>query len=96
VTTVMDVAYLDVPYVAHVTRNAVLLRMNPACWEDACHDCPGVRCVCACHDGPAGPVTRRCRKCRYLVTATGHLITCDPAALDARVRALADSIGVAA
>lgn len=93
----MDVAYLDAPYIAHVPRKAVLLRMSPPCWEDSCHDCQfGTRCICACHDDPPLRTVRRCRKCRYLVDSIGHLVACEPDALDKRVQDMADSIGMAA
>lgn len=91
----MDVAYLDLPYVAHVERKAFLLRMDLHCWEEACWACTRPGCVCACHDEAFLEVPR-CPECRYLFGAVGHLVTCNPGELDARVQVLADSIGRAA
>lgn len=89
----VDPAYLDVPWVAHVPRKAVLLRMCVPCWEDSCHDCLGRDCLCACETRWTAP---RCRNCGYLHGTIGHLKRCEPQWLDARVQALADAIGRAA
>lgn len=89
-------AYLDAPYVAHVPRSVFLLYVCVPCWEDACHDCAGGRCLCACETRRAAPAPpSRCRSCGYLRGSTGHLVTCEPEALERRVTAVANSIGAA-
>jgi len=92
-SAVIDVAYLDAPYIAHVPRSAILLRMSAPCWEDACWDCPG-RCACACHDDTPPPV--RCTRCGYLTSAPGHAFSCEPGSDSRRLYDLAAAIGRAA
>lgn len=89
-------AYSGAPFAVHVPRQAFLARMCLPCWEDACHFCwettpDGRWCACACRD-VLPPSALRCRRCGYLMTAIGHLFTCDPDALAARVEALAGSV----
>jgi hypothetical protein len=94
----MDVAYLDLPYVAHVSRRAFLAVMSVDCWEDGCRRCEG--CSCACHDDPPprlaaaapAPRPRRCRTCGYLIRSESHKVAC--ATVMERISRLADSIGV--
>jgi hypothetical protein len=91
----MDVAYLDLPYVAHVPRKEFLLRMCTACWEDSCWNCQDLRCTCGCRDDPparALPSICRCRLCGQLAGALGHEVTCGQRAAE-RITRLADSIG---
>lgn len=88
-------AYSGSPSAALVPRSAVLARMCLPCWEDACWSCWEGRCACACRDDMP-PQARRCRRCRYVLTAIGHLVTCEPEALAARIGTLAGSIGRAA
>jgi hypothetical protein len=89
--TVMDVAYLDLPYVEHVPRREFLLRMSPPCWEDSCHDCQDPRCLDACHDDWPPPAVSRCRSCGYLEDDDGHLVGCSPQAA-MRIAVLADEL----
>jgi hypothetical protein len=90
-TAVMDVAYLDLPFVEHVPRREFLLRMSPPCWEDSCHDCQDPRCLDACHDDWPTPAVPRCRSCGYLEDDAGHLVGCSPQAA-MRIAVLADEL----
>jgi hypothetical protein len=36
---------------AVMSRPDFLQLMTPSCWDDDCHECNGIRCACACHDG---------------------------------------------
>ncbi|HTJ69230.1 MAG TPA: hypothetical protein VL551_16960 [Actinospica sp.] len=93
----VDPAYLDVPWVAHVPRKAVLLRMCVPCWEDACWDCAGGSCLCACETRRTTPAPApRHRKCGYLRGSVGCMATCEPERLDARISELIAEIGAAA
>ena len=93
----VDPAYLEAPYIAHVPRRAVLLRMCVPCWEDACHDCQGGACVCACETRRTVPSpVPLCTSCGYRRDSVGHQVTCEPQALERRVPAIAESVGRAA
>lgn len=92
-TAAMDVAYLDLPYVAHVDRREMLLRVCLPCWEDSCHRCWRGACICACVDYQPLSAAAPCDGCGNPPRSVAHFVTCEPGVLDMIVRRLARAVG---
>ena len=87
--------------ITEVTRQEISLHLCPPCLMDMCETCFGGTCRCACVDSwrvtPAEPpAPERCRKCGYLVGASGHAIACGLPGHDAERAAGRERLAAAA